>query len=100
MDTIALAEDSDAESYLLDEKREISGLIKSDRKRYIELALSRLGEEERSVVTLHYLGEKSTSEIAEILDIGKSAVKMRLVRGRGKLEQSLRSLLGNEIKDL
>lgn len=100
LETTKLAEDSGTESYLLDEKREISSLIQSDRKRYIDLALSRLGEEERSAVTLHYLGEKSISEIAEILGIGKSAVKMRLMRGREKLEQSLRSLLGNEIKDL
>ncbi|PUV23025.1 MULTISPECIES: RNA polymerase sigma factor [Sphingobacterium] len=100
IETTELAENSESKSYLLDEKREIGGLIQSDRKRYIDLALSRLGEEERSAITLHYLGEKSTSEIAKILDIGKSAVKMRLMRGREKLEQSLRSLLGNEMKDL
>lgn len=100
MESTELTEDSEMESYLLDEKNEISGLVQSDKKRYVDLALSRLGEEERSVITLHYLGEKSISEIAEILNIGKSAVKMRLVRGRKKLEQSLRSLLGNEIKDL
>ena len=100
MDGIELDEDSESEIYLLDEKKEFNGLVQADRKRYINLALNTLGEEERVVITLHYLGEKSTSEIAEILDIGKSAVKMRLVRGRQKLEQSLKGLLGTEINEL
>jgi len=100
MDGIELDENSELEIYLLDEKKEFNGLVQADRKRYINLALNTLGEEERAVITLHYLGEKSTSEIAEILNIGKSAVKMRLMRGRQKLEQSLKDLLGTEINEL
>ncbi|MNY41994.1 RNA polymerase sigma factor SigW [compost metagenome] len=52
------------------------------------------------VITLHYLGEKSISEIAEILDLGKSAIKMKLMRGRKKLEKILKDLLNDELKDL
>ena len=100
MDGVELDENSESEIYLLDEKKEFNSLVQADRKRFINLALNTLGEEERAVITLHYLGEKSTSEIGEILDIGKSAVKMRLVRGRQKLEQSLKHLLGTEIKEL
>jgi RNA polymerase sigma factor (sigma-70 family) len=100
MDTTALADEEESGSDLLDEKREYSRLIQADRKKYIDLALAKLPEDERTVITLHYMGEKSTSEIAEIMDIGKSAVKMRLMRGRQKLEQSLRNLLGEEITDL
>lgn len=72
----------------------------ADRKKYLTLALEKLAEEERMVITLHYLGEKSISEIAEILDIGKSAIKMKLMRGRKKLEKTLKDLLNDELRDL
>lgn len=95
-----LNEQSGAVGYLIDEKKELETLVHTDLKKYINLALIQLSEEERAVVTLHYLGEKSTSEIAEVLDLGKSAIKMRLMRGRKKLEESLKELLGEELKDL
>ena len=97
---VELNEESGASAYLLDEKKEFNGLIQADRKKYINLALAQLVEEERIVVTLYYLGEKSTSEIAEILDLGTSAIKMRLMRGRQKLEKSLKGLLTDELKEL
>ncbi|WP_199118228.1 RNA polymerase sigma factor [Pedobacter sp. ASV28] len=99
-DNVELNEELDTERYLLDEKREINGLILSDRKKYIDLALAELPEEERMAITLHYMGEKSITEIAEILELGKSAIKMRLMRGRKKLEESLKDLLTDELKDL
>lgn len=97
---VELDEESGAAGYLLDEKNAFSSLVQADRKKYIDLALAALGEEERVVLTLHYLGEKSLSEIAEILDLGKSAIKMRLMRGRKKLEEALKDLLTEELKDL
>lgn len=100
MNSEELNEESGAIGYLLDEKKELNVLVHADREKYIHLALGQLTEEERIVVTLHYLGEKSTSEIAEILDLGKSAIKMRLMRGRKKLEESLKGLLQEELKDL
>lgn len=99
-DVAELNEETGAPEYILDEKREINGLLQADRKKYINLALAQLVEEERMVITLHYLGEKSISEIAEILGLGKSAIKMRLVRGRKKLEELLSVLLNEELKDL
>ncbi|MCX2452044.1 RNA polymerase sigma factor [Pedobacter sp. PLR] len=100
MSSEELNEESGATGYLLDEKKEFGALVHADRKKYLNLALGQLSEEERIVVTLHYLGEKSTSEIGEILDLGKSAIKMRLMRGRKKLEESLKGLLREELKDL
>jgi len=99
-DNVELNEETGASGYILDEKREVAGLLQADRKKYINLALSQLVEEERIVITLHYLGEKSISEIAEILGLGKSAIKMRLMRGRKKLEELLSVLLNEELKDL
>ncbi|UIR56660.1 RNA polymerase sigma factor [Sphingobacterium sp. SRCM116780] len=100
MDSVELNDESGDLVYVLDEKKEFNGLFQADRKEYINLGLAQLVEEERIVVTLHYLGEKSIAEIAEILEIGKSAIKMRLMRGRRKLEESLKGLLKEELKDL
>lgn len=99
-DNVELNEETGASEYILDEKREVAGLLQVDRKKYINLALAQLVEEERIVITLHYLGERSISEIAEILGLGKSAIKMRLMRGRKKLEELLSVLLNEELKDL
>lgn len=97
---VELNENSGSEIELGLDQAAFKHLAGADRRHYIDLALSRLVEEEKAVITLHYLGEQSTSEIADILGIGKSAVKMRLVRGRQKLEAALKDLLGNEIKNL
>jgi RNA polymerase sigma factor (sigma-70 family) len=75
-------------------------LEQEERKKYIDLALTQLTTEDRLVITLHYIGEKSISEICEITGKEKSAIKMRLLRGRKQLESALGSLLNDEIKDL
>ena len=48
-------------------------------------ALSSIDEKYRSVITLYYLGEYSTKEIASMLHITKSTVTTRLQRGREQL---------------
>ncbi|WP_212003772.1 RNA polymerase sigma factor [Chitinophaga sp. HK235] len=75
-------------------------LTQADRKRYIDLALRQLTEDERVVITLYYLGEKDITEIAAILALKKSAVKMRLLRGRKSMKAALELLLPKEVKDL
>jgi len=71
-----------------------------ERKKYVDLALGRLPHEDRVIITLHYIGELSISEICEILNAKKSAIKMRLLRGRKQLEVELKVLLKDEVKDL
>lgn len=51
--------------------------------------LSALPEKYKTAVTLHYLEGFSVEETAEILKISKSAVKMRLSRGRDILKKKL-----------
>lgn len=76
-------------------------LIRHDeRKKYIDLALHRLPQVDRTIIALHYIGELTISEICEILNMRKSAIKMRLLRGRMQLETELKTLLKNETKDL
>ncbi|MGF6846023.1 RNA polymerase sigma factor (sigma-70 family) [Chitinophaga sp. W3I9] len=72
----------------------------AERKRYVTLALNRLSKEDRLVLILHYIEEKNIAEICEILGAGKSAIKMRLLRGRKQLEAELGLLLNHEIRNL
>lgn len=44
----------------------------------------------KDVLILHYLKGYHVKEIAKILGISESAVKMRLKRGRSKLKQELK----------
>jgi len=53
-------------------------------------ALMTLPEKFRTVLTLHYVEEYKVEEIAEMIDKTPSAVKMRLKKGRGLLEEKYR----------
>jgi len=53
-------------------------------------ALTALPEKYRIVLTLHYVEENKVGEIAKIIGKTPSAVKMRLKKGRGLLEQQYR----------
>jgi RNA polymerase sigma-70 factor (ECF subfamily) len=52
----------------------------------ILLALERLSYPYREVLVLYYLEELSTRELAQLLDIGVSAAKMRLSRARQEFQ--------------
>ena len=48
-----------------------------------------LSKKYREVILLHYYQELKISQIAQILGISESSVKMRLSRAKGKLKQEL-----------
>ena len=62
----------------------------------LRAALASIPEKYRIVVTLHYLEGFSVEEVAAILRIGVSAVKMRLSRGREALKQTIEKE-GNDV---
>ncbi|MES3631170.1 MAG: sigma-70 family RNA polymerase sigma factor [Longimonas sp.] len=64
---------------------------RSERKQLVHDALDQLSESYREVIVLRDLEERSTKETAEILDISRGAVRVRLHRAR----QALRELLNN-----
>lgn len=65
-------------------------------KQFIGLALDQLQPDEKLLVTLFYLGEKSISEISEITAWKASKCKVKLMRTREKL----RKILENRKDDL
>ena len=68
------------------------------RHRRIRHLLEKLPESERTVVTLHYLGEMTYKAISEFLGVSPNTVKSRLQRARNRLRQEeniVRETLGN-----
>jgi len=97
---VNIDEHSEANLMTTNENREWNLLIAADRKKYVDLALGQLKPDERLIITLHYITEKSIAEICDIMDLEKSAVKMRLLRGRKQLEEALKQLLAEELTTL
>ena len=74
----------------------INELDNQDQKKYINLALDKLPENEKAIVTLFYLNELPVNEIGEIMNLSVSNVKVKLHRARKKLH----SILSATINDL
>lgn len=70
----------------ISEKRETA----SRERRYeiVEKILKRLPESERTVVTLHYLGEMTAKEIGKFLGVSVGTIDSRLHRARKRLKNS------------
>lgn len=73
--------------------------IASERQReVVKRLLQKLPESERTVVTLHYLGEMACEDISKFLGVSPNTVKSRLHRARNRLkkeEHMIRETLGN-----
>lgn len=68
-------------------------LIKLDeenQKKIINLAINKLSENEKLIITLYYLSEKSIIEITEITNFSSSNIKVILHRARKKMYAELR----------
>lgn len=55
------------------------------RQARLASALSRLPAEDRALIHLHYFEEQSLAEIAQVLQVSRDVLKMRLSRAREKL---------------
>ena len=58
-----------------------------DRHELVKKLLAKLPESERTVVTLHYLGEMTAKEIGRSLGVSVNTIKSRLRRGRKRLQE-------------
>ena len=68
-----------------DEQRQEASV--EHRRRRIRSLLEKLPESERTVVTLHYLGEMTSKAIGEFLGVSPNTVKSRLQRARNRLKE-------------
>lgn len=67
------------------------------RHELVHKLLDKLPESERTVVTLHYLGEMTAKEIGKYLGVSINTIKSRLRRGRKRLQEEQDELLVTEI---
>lgn len=63
-------------------------------------ALNQLDEKYRTVFVLRDIEERSTAEVAELLDISESNVKVRLLRARLQLRERITRALGDESRQV
>ena len=82
--------------YHEDEQREAASV--EYRREHIKNLLEKLPESERTVVTLHYLGEMTSKAIGEFLGVSPNTVRSRLQRALNRLkeqENMIRETLGS-----
>ena len=66
------------------------------RQELVRKLLAKLPESERTVVTLHFLGEMTAKEIGKLLGVSVNTIKSRLRRGRKRLQEQQEELLVSE----
>jgi RNA polymerase sigma-70 factor (ECF subfamily) len=71
-------------------------LEKVDKQKFVNLALTKLNEADRTALTLFYLQEFSLEEIAEITGMQANTTKVRIHRARAKLADELQTILKHE----
>lgn len=85
-------------AHYLSEQREITV---SDRQgEIVQKLLQKLPESERTVVTLYYLGEMTTKEIAKFLGVSVNTIKSRIRRARERLQNQEELLISKTLGSL
>ncbi len=97
--TMELQEDNQYQQYI-EPNAVMQQMAGADRRKYLNMAMQKLKAQDQLILSLHYIAEKSITEITEILGMKSSAIKMRLFRSRKQLLEELQRLLPNEFKDL
>ncbi len=77
-----------AYNHYVSEQRETEAT--EHRREMVEKLLENLSEGQRTVMTLHYLGEMTIKEISESLGVSVEAIKTRLHRARKRLQEEER----------
>ncbi len=71
-------------------------LEKTDRKKFLNLAMAKLNEADRTALSLFYLQEFTLEEIAEITGMPANTAKVRIHRARLRLADELKNILNKE----
>ena len=77
-------EEATYSEYILTENNRITG---ETQRNVVQKLLAKLGESERTVMTLHYLGEMSCTEIGAFLGVSANTIKSRLRRAQKRLQK-------------
>ncbi len=89
------------DNYTTDEiKSNLFILEESDKKKLIKKIMSNLSPEESTLITLYYYDENTTEEIAKVMGLSQSNVKVRLFRIRNKMNYELQQYLLDDVKEV
>ena len=70
--------------FVVEENERISG---QTQRHVVKKLLAKLPESERTIITLHYFGEMSSTEIGEFLGVSANTIKSRLRRAQQRLKK-------------
>ncbi len=85
------------ENTIVEYGQEAEGMLeRSDKKKYIQQAMTKLNEADKLAITLFYLEEFSLEEIADITGMQANTVKVRVHRARQRLADELTLILKKE----
>lgn len=76
----------------------INELKRNEQKKYINLAIKQLKEDDALLITMYYLNESSIDEISEITQLSISNVKVKLHRARKRFYDELKLILKEEVR--
>jgi RNA polymerase sigma-70 factor (ECF subfamily) len=93
---ISLDETDIPESLYVESVKNHESLSADERKKYLEVALDSLDQDERMFIILYYYEERELDEIAQIAGLTKTNTKVRLFRARKKMLMVLESYLKEE----
>lgn len=93
---ISIDETNIPEALYVEGKKNHDSLSGEERKRFLEIALDSLDEEERVFVILYYYEDRDLEEIAEISGMTKNNAKVKLFRARKKMLSVLDTYLKEE----
>ena len=89
------------DNYTTDEiKSNLFILEEGDKKKLVKKIMSNLNPEESALITLYYYDDKTTEEIADIMGLSQSNVKVRLFRIRNKMNYELQQYLLDDVKEV
>ncbi|WP_192348863.1 RNA polymerase sigma factor [Algoriphagus sp. Y33] len=71
-----------------------------DQRKFLDKAFQVLDLTDQLIVTMYYVDDLSIAEISKLTELGKSAVKMKLMRSRKSLKNELEKLLDGESTEL
>lgn len=85
------------ETTVIEYNQDADGMLeKTDKRKYLNQALARLNDADRTALTLFYLEEFSLEEIAEITGMQANTAKVRIHRARQRLADELKTILSKE----
>ena len=73
---------------------------KEDQEKYLNLALSKLPEDDQVLVTLYYYENQSMDEISQITGLTVSNIKVKIFRARKQMYTLLHEMLKEEVYSL